>query len=40
MDRFLRKENFEALIDGDLRLVGFDLGKIRAQKWRRTPGHP
>src|SRR6202171_3964891 len=27
----LRKENFEALIDGDLRLVGFDLGKIRAQ---------
>jgi len=25
------ERNFEALIDGDLRLVGFDLGKIRAQ---------
>src|SRR5260370_25530947 len=26
-----RKENLETLIDGDLRLVGFDLGKIGTQ---------
>ena len=28
---FFRKENLETLVDGDLRLVGFNLGKIRIQ---------